>query len=222
MNKPKVRRLLTAMVLSVAGILGSACTADIAPGPSSPPDPTSTPVPTVTQDLPPSETPGAGTTKGPRLPPPASTVVPQPGPGDISSTEPAPPEETRKPVPLKSPAVAGQLTARISRVQAIEAEARGPGEISGPAIAVTVSVQNRSARPVDLGATVVTLEDETGAPGGEILGPPARPLAGQLAAGKSIKGIYVFTVGRERREPVIVSVTLGTRLAPLVFRGNAD
>ena len=221
MSRLRTQRMVSATVMALAGVLGSACAADLPPSPSAPPDPSSTPVPSVTQNRPPSDSPAPRTTSPSRLPPPASTAVPQPEPGDINSTEPAPPEETRKPVPLKSPAVAGQLKARITRVQAVDAEARGPGEVSGPGVAVTVSVENESARSVDLGATVVTLEDAEGAPGGEILGPPTRPLGGKLGAGKSTRGVYVFTVGRKRREPITVRVTLGPGLAPLVFRGNA-
>ena len=109
----------------------------------------------------------------------------------------------------------------MSKVKAIDAKAKGPGEVSGPAVAVTVVLRNQSERRADLGAALVTLEDADGAPGGEILGPPAKPLPARLAAGKSASGVYVFTVGRQRRQPITVRVTLGSELPDLVFRGNA-
>lgn len=181
--------------------------------------PASTGVPTGTRESPSEAGPATPTPTGP---PPASTPVPQPVPGDVSATVSTGPEQTGRPVALDSPADAGDgLKASITRVRGINAKAEGPGEVSGPALALTVSVENGSRRPADLGATAVTLEDSEGAPAAEILSPPAKPLAGTLASGKTATGTYVFRVANDRRDPIRVLVTLGSGLPVLVFRGDA-
>lgn len=163
------------------------------------------------------------TPSGPGGPPPATTAVPQQSPGDVNTTVPVTPEPSRRPVALDSPAATGSgLTASVTRLRGITAEAKGPGEVSGPAVALTVAVENGSNRPVDLGAAVVKLEDSAGAPGSEILSPPAKPLAGRLRPGeKTRSGTYVFRVAKDRRDPITVQVSLGSGLPVLVFTGDA-
>lgn len=209
-------RLQSAAALALVVMGASACTSQA----EAPAEVAPSPMPTVTKNLPS----GARSSRAaPSARPPASTPVPQPGSGDVSTTASATPEQTQRPVALDSPAETGSgLTASITRVRGIEAEAKGPGEVSGPAVALTVSVENGSRQPADMGGTVVTLEDSSGAPGGEILSPPAKPLAGTVAAGKRAKGTYVFRVAKDRRDPIRVLVTLGSGLPVLVFRGDAS
>jgi hypothetical protein len=105
-------------------------------------------------------------------------------------------------------------------VKAIEATARLPGEITGPALALTIEVSNTGIRPADLGAVVVNVLDSDEAPGAEMTAAPAQPLTGRLAPKKTARGVYVFRVPMDKRRPVTVTVSIGD--APvLVFRGNA-
>jgi hypothetical protein len=102
----------------------------------------------------------------------------------------------------------------------VKATAQLPGEVAGPALAVTVSVDNRSRAGVELDSVVVDLADASGAPGSPISTPPAAPLPASLAAGRATEGVYVFTVPESRQRSVTVTVSLAPEQPVLVFRGR--
>ena len=131
------------------------------------------------------------------------------------------PEESKPPVRLDQPSTTGTgLTAKLILVSAVEAKAQLPGEITGPALAITIEVSNTGTRPADLGSVVVTVLDSDEAPGAEMTAAPAEPLTGRLAAKAKVRGVYVFRVPKDKRRPVTVTVSISD--APvLVFTGNA-
>jgi hypothetical protein len=132
------------------------------------------------------------------------------------------PEVTRKAVELDKPSADGAgVAVRITDVKAITAKAQLPGEVAGPAVALTLKVQNDSSGPVDLSSVVVTLLDADQAPGIEMTAKPSDPLSGTLRAGKSTTGVYVFTVDKSRRNPISVNVTLAGAAPVLLFKGDA-
>jgi hypothetical protein len=155
-------------------------------------------------------------------PPPATTPVPPPTPGDVESTVEAKPEPSKKPVRLDKPGRTGTgLTARLTTIKAIDAKAQLPGEVAGPALSLSVEVSNTGAKTVDLNAVVVTVLDSDEAPGGEMSSAPAKPLKGKLSAGKTVRGVYVFTIDKNKRNPVTVTVSISD--APvLVFTGTVN
>lgn len=174
-----------------------------APGSDAAPTVTATPTPPTTQT-------------------PPTTAVPAPTAGDVNQTVAAKKEVSKRPVRLEQPSDAGAgVQVRIRSVKAITAKAQLPGEVAGPAVALTVSVRNRSSRPLDLNAVVVTLTDATQAPGNEMSAKPARPLTGHLPVGRTSVGVYVFTVDQDRRNPVSVAVTLAGEAPVVVFKGDA-
>lgn len=187
-------RMLTAGVLSLAALSG--CTAANG-GPASPGSTSSSSVPTPT------------------------VVATAPIPGDSTATVPSPRESTKSPVDLDKPASTGKVVVRVVGLKAVEAKAKIPGEVSGPALAVTVKVLNNSKRPLDTQHLLVTIYDSKQAPGGEMTGAPARPMTGELKPGASASGVYLFTVPVSRRSPVTVNVALPTESPVLVFKGNA-
>ena len=131
------------------------------------------------------------------------------------------PEESKKPVKLDKPSATGNgLSAKVVSVKAIEAKAKLPGEIKGPALAVTVELRNTRDKATDLSAVVVNLLDSDQAPGSEMSTEPAKPFAGKLAAGKTAEGTYVFTVPKNKRKPITLSVSVNDDPV-LVFTGNA-
>lgn len=100
------------------------------------------------------------------------------------------------------------LTGRITDVAAVQAQASGmPGEFAGPAVAVTVELNNRSASDVDLSTVTVTMTDAAGNPTVALSVAPADPFAGTLRRGQSAKGVYLFAVAPERRSPVTVELS---------------
>lgn len=135
---------------------------------------------------------------------------------------PARPPQRQKPVALDSPATAGQgIVVELAKLQAINAKAQGPGEVSGPAVAVEVVVRNETNRPQSLTNAVVNLTDARNAPGSLMTGPPAKTFSASVDAGQQAIATYVFTVPPERRNPITVDVSVDPSLPTVLFRGRA-
>ena len=128
----------------------------------------------------------------------------------------------RKPVKLtQTGESADKVEVALTSLKAIRSKAQGPGEVSGPALAVTVSVANGTGSAFDLANAVVTLTDAAGDPGAGMAGKPSSPLPESVAPGQKATGVYVFNVAKGRRDPVIVDVSVNPETPIVVFRGNA-
>ena len=126
----------------------------------------------------------------------------------------------KKPVSLEEKATAGdRASVRLLEIRQIQAKARLPGEVSGPGLAITVEVDNKSADTLNLGSAVVTVKDSTGGPGAVMTGPPAKPLRGSLEEGEKATGVYVFAVPEANRDPVTMFVSVGPGTQVLSFKG---
>lgn len=136
-------------------------------------------------------------------------------------TEPAPPADpTAPPVDLDDEAEIGEVTARLARIEAIEGEADGPGEVAGPALRVTVELVNGGSEAADLTGLVVNLYHEPDATPAEMLiGSGSAWLEGSLAPGATATGVYVFTVPLEGRDLVQVTVFLTVDAPTVLFEG---
>lgn len=163
----------------------------------------------------------SSSTAGTALPPPATTPVPPPEPGSVDSTVSGRPLTRRDPVGLdRTGQAADGVQVTLASVKAIEAKAQGPGEVSGPAVALTVVVDNTTAEPVDLAGLTVTLTDSAKAPGSAMSGPPAAAPPASVAPGETASGVFVFTVPKKRRDPVVVEVSVSATMPLVVFRGT--
>ncbi|MBX9244946.1 hypothetical protein ICW40_09005 [Actinotalea ferrariae] len=141
------------------------------------------------------------------------------GGGTAAAPDGVPP--TAEPVPLAATADFGTgVTSSLGGVEAIQAEAQGPGEIAGPALAFEIRLTNGSPGPVDLGAVTVNLTDDAGVPGLPMLGPPSAPFSGTLDAGDSVTGTYVFAVDEGSRSEVALEVSYSMQAPVVVFRGS--
>jgi hypothetical protein len=156
-----------------------------------------------------------GPTLGPSTPP--ST-------GSVTQVETGPVIRTASPVPLRSPAVIpGSVKVSLTRLESIQAKSTGlPGEISGPALRVSVRIDNGSSKPLNLDEVFVSLHDATGADGSPMSGNGSVPFTGTLAPGGTATGVYVFSVPGQHRNPVTVTVLYSPSTAAVVFRGNAQ
>ncbi len=130
---------------------------------------------------------------------------------------------TAPPVAIDEEADAGTgMTFRLTELEAVDGEANGPGEIAGPAVRVTVVAANDSASPVSLVGVVVDLtygaEKTSAAP---LSGPGVVRFEGQVAAGGSATGVYVFDVPVDQRGVVTVLVSYLASVSPVVFEGPA-
>jgi hypothetical protein len=216
---------------AVAGSTVPSTSAPATAAPVPPSEPTSAAAPESPAALPttdalPANQPASTTADQPSAaapqPAPANAAPTQaPGQGNIAIEIPEVAVSTQAAVPMTSSAsFAGAVTASVASVRSTIAEAIGPGEIGGPAIAVTVEIVNGSADPVDLDTVYVTLNDSTDSPGIPTSGNPARPLSGPLPAGARAQGVYVFTVAESLRDPVTVLVGYATAAEVVSFVGN--
>jgi hypothetical protein len=165
------------------------------------------------------------------VPTPAQTAAPDSGADDLADP---PAAGGRVPVPplAHEPTVAalgespvsmpGGVRLGVVGVTAVSATGSGPGQLSGPAVAVEVEVVNESEDDVDLGvADVGVYYGSDGVPSSLVTSDPAaRPLGGVLAPGDTATGVYIALVPVEARELVAVVVQMGDAPAA-IFEGPA-
>ncbi|HEY1118852.1 MAG TPA: hypothetical protein VGE43_14160 [Acidimicrobiales bacterium] len=97
------------------------------------------------------------------------------------------------------------LDLQVTGVEPVHGVARGPGEIAGPAVRLTVRLTNRGRREISLESVVLAVSygrDRT--PAMSLSGPGGRPFAGALAPGHSQCGRYVFALPLSARDHVQV------------------
>ena len=114
----------------------------------------------------------------------------------------APPVKVGRPADLSDGV---RITVGAVRDRTVAAEL--PGEIAGPAAVVPVTVRNASGKRFSLDGVVVTAFYNDGVPATETSADPAKPLAGSLAAGRTAKGVYVFTVPSEYAATLRIEVS---------------
>lgn len=154
----------------------------------------------------------AGTTTTVATPAPGSLVtVPT---GTVPVADPIPPDEVGE--------FGTGVTAEIVSMEAVDGVAQLPGEVSGPAVRVTVRLTNGSDGVVNLSRVLVDVSYGADRTPGLALGEPgAEPFIGELAAGSTAEGIYVFGVPIEARDRVQISVAYDVTAPILVFEGPA-
>jgi hypothetical protein len=154
-----------------------------------------------------------------------TTTKPKEGPahGNIGVTVPNDsPAPTLAPVAMNATASFGnKVQARLTKIEAINATATMPGEISGPAVAVTAQITNDSNAPIDLGTVTVDMVSAGGAPFTQVTPSPPTAFSGTLETGKSATGRYIFTVeSNAARDDVRLSIKYSAPTPTVVFAGN--
>jgi hypothetical protein len=151
------------------------------------------------------------------------TAVPAPSGGSINQTVPsvAPGAVTR--VSITKPAVLpSKVTISIVSAKLASVKANTPGEIAGPAIEATVLIENGTSNTIDLGSTVVSLTESSGALGQPTTSSPAKPFSQKLAPGNSITAVYVFRVPKTGYNPVQITVSYAGGAPVALFTGNVS
>jgi hypothetical protein len=127
------------------------------------------------------------------------------------------------PVPLTAKkTVKAGITATITELQAVDGEARGIGEIAGPAIRFKVTVSNGTAAAVKLGTALVTVsygKDET--PASPLSGPGTSEFPLTVAAGASASSTLVFGVPLDQRADVRIQFSIDALTPIAAFEGQA-
>jgi hypothetical protein len=142
--------------------------------------------------------------------------------GDINQTIPDEPQQTLAPIALDEPATVGQVELAVDDVERIEGQARLPGEIAGPALAVQVRLVNNGSSTLDLSDVSVNLTDAEGAIAPPLTADPAEPFTGTLAAGQSATATYVFEFADGRPQPVRIDVSSSAGTPVAVFTGTVS
>jgi hypothetical protein len=141
------------------------------------------------------------------------------GPGFVPGQ--APP--VADPVAIDQPAsFTERVTAEVTKIESVEGEANGPGEIAGAALRISVTLTNNSQRPVDLDKSVVALffgADD--APATELSGPGVERFTGTLRNGESASGVYVFRVPEDQRDQIRITVSYSPTDTAVAFEGAA-
>jgi hypothetical protein len=155
----------------------------------------------------------------------SSSASGPPASGTASPSSPAPTSEPGPltPVPSKSRAtlapaapsrtvtVGGGARAVLISSRNVTVKGQGPGELSGPAVALTLQVTNGASGPLDLDAVTVTASIH-GQEASSSDAAPAKPFAGRLAPGARTQAVYVFVLPAGVRRPVGVVVSLAPDL----------
>ncbi|MEU0315199.1 hypothetical protein [Nocardioides sp. NPDC006273] len=140
---------------------------------------------------------------------------------DSASAEPGKPTDGNRALGLKAEATtAPGVTARLARIDSVQATASLPGEIGGPALAITVKVKNQTGKKLDLALGVVNAyygPERT--PAVSVASDGEVPFPASVADGESAKGVYVFQIPEEAR-PVRVELDLGNGADVVVFKGR--
>ena len=160
----------------------------------------------------------AGTTSTVGVPTsPPSTQAP----GDITKTVPAEPQPTLPVTPADHPvSVDPTVTVSIDSIDRVEATAKLPGEIAGPAVAVTATIRNLGTAPVELGSVTVTVADTEAMPLSPTTASPAAPFSGSVPAGASASATYVFGFPAERHNPITININYSAAAPIAVFSGT--
>lgn len=117
-------------------------------------------------------------------------------------------------------AVADQVSVQITEIEAVRGVGRGPGETSGPALRVSVEVDNASDEPVNLDLAQVNLFfGPQDAPAGELSAPGVRRFSSDVSSGEATTGVFVFSVPADARERVRVDFTYSTEAPRVIFTG---
>ncbi len=152
----------------------------------------------------------------------ATTDGAEPGTA-TGETVPVEPVQTLAPVPLQSVGdFRTGLTVELASITAVQAEAKAPGEISGPGLRVTVAATNDGEDAVSLDSVVVFLSYGADRTPATQFGSSSEPLAGDLSPGSSRQGTYVFTVPDDQRDDVRVEVSYTGSAPTVAFTGSVD
>lgn len=158
----------------------------------------------------------------PSIEPPATTPVAAPGGGDINQTVAAVELTTLPAVAVTDKADLGNgVSVRLDSVEAVHADAQLPGEIAGPGVKVAVVIKNDSPAAIDISNVGVDVVDAAGTPTIFMSASPSAPFTGQLAAGSSATGVYVFALPASYTDPAAISVSYSTDAPIALFSGTA-
>lgn len=141
-------------------------------------------------------------------------------PADPDQPPAASPRETLAPVPLDQPAAPVEgVNVTLSSIRSIAGEASVPGEVAGPALEITVHVENTGTTSAHTDTLVVNVYYGDQRSPANILVKPRRDLPLSIGPGKTAEGLYAFSVPEAERGHVLVEVDLSVDMPVVLFEG---
>jgi hypothetical protein len=170
----------------------------------------------------------SSSTSDPEPAPSRTSAAPLPGPF-VSATRNATPRETSDVIPPElEPAAPDEaveapdgMRVALTRIEHVQGQALQPGEVSGPAVRVTVTMTNGTKESIN--TSLVVVNAYIGAerrPAGTVIRPGGLPFSGPLAPGETTYGIYLFAIPEQDRTDVTITVDYQGAGATVVFSGN--
>ncbi|GAA4745903.1 hypothetical protein GCM10023328_30070 [Modestobacter marinus] len=159
--------------------------------------------------------PAEGTDPGDPVPAPATSTSPDAAPV-VADTLP----EELTPVAFDVTVDVAGVTASVVRIESIDGQATGPGDVAGPAVRVTVRIDNTTGELTSVdGVSVNVFSGPDRVPATPLGDPSQAPLSGNAPAGGSVEGVYVFSVPAAAQDDVTVQVGLRADAPRAVFSG---
>lgn len=158
------------------------------------------------------------------------SASPSESPAPSTTASPSPPSNAgpdgpvvREPVPIDEPAeVFDGVSAAVSSLEAVDGEARGPGDVAGPSVRVTVAVTNDTATSIDLSTAVVNVTyGDDDSPASSLPGPGVEAFPGSVAAGATAVATLVFSVPIDQRAGITVTFDYSVDVPIVAFTGPA-
>jgi hypothetical protein len=130
---------------------------------------------------------------------------------------------TAAPVAIDEPAEPEpQVEVRLTSLEAVEGEANLPGEVGGPSLRVTVTIDNATSAALDLTSAVVNLYyGADRVPAIDLLEPGKVDFPGNVTAGGTASGTFIFLIPVDERDDVTVEFDLSSDSTVLIFAGTA-
>lgn len=170
----------------------------------------------------PQPSPGSTDAVATASPSPNATTSATPEPSDSAeppASGPLPPE--RPAVPLDGDAADDSgVTVSLAEIESVSGEASAPGEISGPAIRVTVKIENASDEALPLRyAAVNAYHGAERTPAPPIMQPGGEPFFGTIDAGDSATAVYLFSIPSDAQKNVTIAVDYQPGESTVIFTG---
>lgn len=142
----------------------------------------------------------------------------------VSQTLPASPDAGRphaKPAAFKLAVAASRfVTVRVAKVEAITSKATQPGELSRPALRITIAARNSSRKATSIRSALVNAYyGPKSTPAVAVGKPGAKWFPSQIPAHGTAEGVYIFNIPVASRGDVTLEVDLATGLKIVTFHG---
>jgi hypothetical protein len=145
---------------------------------------------------------------------PASVPAPTADPNEAPPS--LPPVDLDRAVPVLG------VVASVSDIEAFTGQAVGPGNVNGPALRVTIRLENGTDADLSLdGVAVAVAYGADRTPASPLDDPSQSPFAGTLPAGEAAEAVYVFSVPADAGDQLTVSVGHQPGAPIAVFAGTA-